>query len=71
MTAENMRTVETNEDLCFHLKAELRSSFDQFGLQHRGIHIIWMMSVAEQRLQNEKDLKELDFLKKRIQTVKN
>ena len=63
MTAENMRTVETNEDLCFHLKAELRSSFDQFGLQHRGIHIIWSTSVAEQRLQNEKDLERVRFSK--------
>ena len=63
MTAENMRTVETNEDLCFHLKAELRSSFDQFGLQHRGIHIIWRMSVAEQRLQNEKDLERVRLSK--------
>ena len=63
MTAENMRTVETNEDLCFHLKAELRSSFDQFGLQHRGIHIIWSTSVAEQRLQNEKDLERVRLSK--------
>ena len=63
MTADNMRTVETNEDLCFHLKAELRSSFDQFGLQHRGIHIIWSTSVAEQRLQNEKDLERVRLSK--------
>jgi hypothetical protein len=63
MTAENMRTVETNEDLCFHLKSELRSSFDQFGLQHRGIHIIWSTSVAEQRLQNEMDLERVRLSK--------
>ena len=63
VTADNMRTVETNEDLCFHLKAELRSSFDQFGLQHRGIHIIWSTSVAEQRLQNEKDLERVRLSK--------
>ena len=63
VTADNMRTVETNEDLCFHLKAELRSSFDQFGLQHSGIHIIWSTSVAEQRLQNEKDLERVRLSK--------
>ena len=63
MTAENMRTVETNEDLCFHLKSELRTSFDQFGLQHRGIHIIWSTSVAEQRLQNEMDLERVRLSK--------
>ena len=63
MTAENMRTVETNEDLCFNLKYELRSSFDQFGLQHRGIHIIWSTSVAEQRLQNEMDLERVRLSK--------
>lgn len=63
MTAENMRTVDTNEDLCFHLKSELRSSFDQFGLQHRGIHIIWSTTVSEQKLQNEKDLERIRLTK--------
>ena len=63
MTGESMRTVETNEDLCFHLKSELRSSFDQFGLQHRGIHVIWSKSVAEQRLQNEMDLERVRLSK--------
>ena len=63
MAAENMRTVDTNEDLCFHLKSELRSSFDQFGLQHRGIHIIWSTTVSEQKLQNEKDLERIRLTK--------
>lgn len=63
MNAENMRTVDTNEDLCFHLKSELRSSFDQFGLQHRGIHIIWSTTVSEQKLQNEKDLERIRLTK--------
>ena len=63
MTSEQMRTVEANEDLCFHLKSELRSSFDQFGLQHRGIHVIWSTSVAEQRLQNEQDLERVRLSK--------
>jgi len=63
MTAENMRTVDTNEDLCLHLKSELRSSFDQFGLQHRGIHIIWSTTVSEQKLQNEKDLERIRLTK--------
>ena len=40
MNSEGMRTIEVNEDLCFHLKSELRSSFDEYGLQHRGIHVI-------------------------------
>tara|TARA_B100001113_G_C21015943_1_gene581385 strand:- start:76 stop:1065 length:990 start_codon:yes stop_codon:yes gene_type:complete len=63
MTSEQMRTVEANEDLCFHLKSELRSSFDQYGLQHRGIHVIWSTSVAEQRLQNEQDLERVRLSK--------
>ena len=63
MTAESMRTVDTNEDLCFHLKSELRSSFDQFGLQHRGIHVTWSTSVTEQRLQNEQDLERVRLSK--------
>ena len=63
MTSEQMRTVEANEDLCFHLKSELRASFDQFGLQHRGIHVIWSTSVAEQRLQNEQDLERVRLSK--------
>jgi hypothetical protein len=63
MSSEGMRTVEANEDLCFHLKSELRSSFDEYGLQHRDIHIIWSTSVAEQRLQNEKDLERITLSK--------
>ena len=63
MTSEQMRTVEANEDLCFHLKSELRASFDQYGLQHRGIHVIWSTSVAEQRLQNEQDLERVRLSK--------
>ena len=63
MTAESMRTVDTNEDLCFYLKSELRSPFDQFVLQHRGIHITWSTSVAEQRLQNEQDLERVRLSK--------
>ena len=63
MNSEEMRTLETNEDLCFHLKSELRSAFDEYGLQHRGIHIIWSSSVAEQRLQNESDLERIRLSK--------
>ena len=63
MNSEEMRTLETNEDLCFHLKSELRSTFDEYGLQHRGIHIIWSSSVAEQRLQNESDLERIRLSK--------
>ena len=63
MSSENMRTVEANEDLCFHLKSELRTSFDEYGLQHRDIHIIWSTTVAEQRLQNEKDLERITLSK--------
>ena len=63
MSSEGMRTVEANEDLCFHLKSELRSSFDEYGLQHRDIHIIWSTTVAEQRLQNEKDLERITLSK--------
>jgi hypothetical protein len=63
MSSEGMRTVEVNEDLCFHLKSELRSSFDEYGLQHRDIHIIWSTTVAEQRLQNEKDLERITLSK--------
>ena len=53
MNSEGMRTLEVDEDLCFHLKSELRSSFDEYGLLHRGIHVIWSTTVAEQKLQNE------------------
>ena len=63
MNSEGMRTIEVNEDLCFHLKSELRSSFDEYGLQHRGIHVIWSTTVAEQRLQNEKDLERIALSK--------
>jgi hypothetical protein len=63
MSSEDMRTVEANEDLCFHLKSELRTSFDEYGLQHRDIHIIWSTTVAEQRLQNEKDLERITLSK--------
>ena len=63
MNSEEMRTLETNEDLCFHLKSELRSTFEEYGLQHRGIHIIWSSSVAEQRLQNESDLERIRLSK--------
>jgi hypothetical protein len=52
-----------NEDLCFHLKSELRSSFDEYGLLHRGIHVIWSTTVAEQKLQNEKDLERITLSK--------
>ena len=63
MSSEGMRTIEVNEDLCFHLKSELRSSFDEYGLQHRGIHVIWSTTVAEQKLQNEKDLERIALSK--------
>lgn len=63
MSAEEMRTVEANEDLCFHLKSELRASLDQYGLQHRGMHIIWSTTVSEQKLQNEKDLERVRLTK--------
>ena len=63
MNSEGMRTIEVNEDLCFHLKSELRSSFDEYGLQHRGIHVIWSTTVAEQKLQNEKDLERIALSK--------
>jgi len=63
MNSEGMRTIEVNEDLCFHLKSELRTSFDEYGLQHRGIHVIWSTTVAEQRLQNEKDLERIALSK--------
>ena len=63
MNSEGMRTIEVNEDLYFHLKSELRSSFDEYGLQHRGIHVIWSTTVAEQRLQNEKDLERIALSK--------
>ncbi len=63
MNSEGMRTIEVNEDLCFHLKSELRSSFDEYGLLHRGIHIIWSTTVAEQKLQNEKDLERIALSK--------
>lgn len=63
MNSEGMRTIEVNEDLCFHLKSELRSSFDEYGLLHRGIHIIWSTTVAEQKLQNEKDLERITLSK--------
>ena len=63
MNSEGMRTIEVNEDLCFHLKSELRSSFDEYGLLHRGIHVIWSTTVAEQKLQNEKDLERITLSK--------
>jgi hypothetical protein len=63
MNSEGMRTIEANEDLCFHLKSELRSSFDEYGLLHRGIHVIWSTTVAEQKLQNEKDLERITLSK--------
>lgn len=63
MDSEVMRTIEVDEDLCFHLKSELRSSFDEYGLQHRGIHVIWSTTVAEQKLQNEKDLERIALSK--------
>lgn len=63
MNSEVMRTIEVDEDLCFHLKSELRSSFDEYGLQHRGIHVIWSTTVAEQKLQNEKDLERIALSK--------
>lgn len=63
MNSEGMRTIEVNEDLCFHLKSELRSSFDEYGLQHRGIHVIWSTTVTEQKLQNEKDLERITLSK--------
>ena len=63
MNSEGMRTIEVNEDLCFHLKSELRSSFDEYGLQHRGIHVIWSTTVTEQKLQNEKDLERIALSK--------
>ena len=63
MNSEGMRTIEVNEDLCFHLKSELRSSFDEYGLQHRGIHVIWSTTVVEQKLQNEKDLERIALSK--------
>ena len=63
MSSEGMRTIEVNEDLCFHLKSELRSSFDEYGLQHRGIHVIWNTTVAAQKLQNEKDLERIALSK--------
>lgn len=63
MNSGGMRTIEVNEDLCFHLKSELRSSFDEYGLLHRGIHVIWSTTVAEQKLQNEKDLERITLSK--------
>ena len=63
MNSEGMRTIEANEDLCFHLKSELRSSFDEYGLLHRGIHVIWSTTVAEQKLQNEKELERITLSK--------
>ena len=63
MNSEGMRTVEVDEDLCFHLKSELRSSFDEYGLQHRGMHVIWSTTVAEEKLQNEKELERLALSK--------
>ncbi len=63
MNSEGMRTLEVDEDLCFHLKSELRSSFDEYGLQHRGIHVIWSTTVAEQKLQNEKDIERIALSK--------
>ena len=63
MNSEGMRTLEVDEDLCFHLKSELRSSFDEYGLQHRGIHVIWSATVAEQKLQNEKDIERIALSK--------
>lgn len=63
MNSEVMRTIEVDEDLSFHLKSELRSSFDEYGLQHRGIHVIWSTTVAEQKLQNEKDLERIALSK--------
>ena len=63
MNSEGMRTLEVDEDLCFHLKSELRSSFDEYGLLHRGIHVIWSTTVAEQKLQNEKDIERIALSK--------
>lgn len=63
MNSEGMRTIDVNEDLCFHLKSELRSSFDEYGLLHRGIHVIWSTTVVEQKLQNEKDLERIKLSK--------
>jgi len=59
VSKDEMKSTVNNDDLIFHIKSQLRSTFDEHGVLFTGAYIVWSASVAEQRLKREQELERI------------
>jgi hypothetical protein len=59
ISKDEMKSTANNDDLIFHLKTQLRTTFDEHGVLYTGAYIVWSSSVAEQRLKREQELERI------------
>ena len=59
ISKDEMKSTINNDDLIFHLKTQLRTTFDECGVMYNGAYIVWSASVAEQRLKREQELERI------------
>ena len=59
ISKDEMKSTVNNDDLIFHLKTQLRTTFDEHGVLYTGAYIVWSATVAEQRLNRQQELERI------------